>query len=68
MGQICVRFKARRRSRRFYSLNGVYQAILKPCKGAVMANQAPLHSIEIIFYSSALFLTGIIGLTWYFFR
>ena len=31
-----------------------------------VSKQAPLHSIEIIFYSAALLLAGV-GLTWFFF-
>jgi hypothetical protein len=40
---------------------------LSSVQGAVMSNQAPPHSFEIIFYSTASLLM-VIGLTWYFVR
>jgi hypothetical protein len=35
--------------------------------GAAMSNQAPLHSVERIFYVAA-FLLAVTGLTWYLLR
>jgi hypothetical protein len=36
-------------------------------QGAAMSNHAPLHSIEIVFYSAASFF-AIAGLAWFFLR
>jgi len=35
--------------------------------GAAMSNHAPLHSVEIIFYSTA-FMLAVFGLAWYVLR
>jgi hypothetical protein len=65
MGQRCVRFKA---------LGGCYGQLGfrlsiagEGAHDSVMSNQAPPHSIEIIFYSAASFL-AVVGLTWFFLR
>jgi hypothetical protein len=36
-------------------------------QGAAMANQAPLHAVEIIFYAAASFI-AVAGLAWFFLR
>jgi hypothetical protein len=62
MGQRCVRFKALRGPCGQHGCRLSIRA--ESAHDSVMPNQAPLHSIEIIFYSAASFL-AVVGLTWF---
>jgi hypothetical protein len=65
MGQRCVRFKAL--CGRCGQLGFRLSIGAESAHDSVMPNQAPLHSIEIIFYSAASFL-AVVGLTWFLLR
>jgi hypothetical protein len=65
MGQRCVRFKAL--GSRCGQLGFRLSIGAQSAHDSVMPNQAPLHSIEIIFYSAASFL-AVVGMTWFFLR
>jgi hypothetical protein len=62
MGHRCVRFKAIRC--RCGQLGFRLSIAAESAHDSVMSNQAPLHSIEIVFYSAASFL-AVVGLTWF---
>jgi hypothetical protein len=62
MGHRCVRFKAL--SGRCGPLGFRLSIEAESAHDSVMSNQAPLHSIEIVFYSAASFL-AVVGLTWF---